>query len=84
MKALKFAAGLLLMAIGIIGLIAVGYYVGYDVAKDRQLANPLTPDSREFLHGYKLDLPEELTGDDTTHLLGIKDSVNHIYQIIIP
>lgn len=47
-------------------------------------ANPLTPDNREFLHGYKLDLPEELTGNDTTHLLGIKDSVNHIYQIIIP
>lgn len=32
----------------------------------------LTPDSKEFLHGKILDLPEELTALDTTYIMSIK------------
>lgn len=65
---------LLLAGIGITGLGYACYNKGYHEAQ--QSSTLLTPDSREFLHGYKLDLPEELTAMDTTYIMSVKDSVN--------
>lgn len=32
---------------------------------------PITPDTTKYLHGYTLDLPEEITLADSTDCLGV-------------
>jgi len=59
-------------------LIYFSYKLGYVNAKAEQPKELLTPESVEFLHGYKIDYPEEGMVLDTTYLMQVKDSQNHI------